>query len=249
MIEIHPLEGIGEISPGADLAAILSAALAPLSPRGGDVLAVTQKIVSKAENRFVRLSDVTPGARAHELAEQTGKDARLIELVLQESTDVLRAARGVLITRHRLGLVMANAGIDRSNVGDGNEDQVLLLPENPDTSAAALASRITERFGASPAILITDSFGRPWRQGVVNVGIGAWGLPSLDDRRGDTDRQGRRLEVTQVAYADLIASAAGLAMGEAAEGVPAALVRGLKLGAAPNPATSLVRALDEDLFR
>jgi coenzyme F420-0:L-glutamate ligase/coenzyme F420-1:gamma-L-glutamate ligase len=213
------------------------------------VLAVTQKIVSKAENRFFRLSDVTPGARARELSEQTGKDARLVELVLQESTDVLRAARGVLITRHRLGLVMANAGIDRSNIGDGHEDQVLLLPENPDASAAALASQLAVRFGASPAILITDSFGRPWRQGVVNVGIGAWGLPSLDDRRGETDRQGRKLEVTQVAYADLVASAAGLAMGEAAEGVPAALVRGLKLNAAPNPATALVRSLDEDLFR
>lgn len=249
MIEIHSFEGIGEISPGADLAAILGEALAPLSPRAGDVLAVTQKIVSKAENRFVRLSDVAPGARANELAEQTGKDARLVELVLRESTDVLRAARGVLITRHRLGLVMANAGIDRSNIGEGHEDQVLLLPENPDASAAVLASKLTARFGASPAILITDSFGRPWRQGVVNVGIGAWGLPSLDDRRGETDRQGRKLEVTQVAYADLIASAAGLAMGEAAEGVPAVLVRGLNLRAAPNPATSLVRALDEDLFR
>lgn len=249
MIEIHPLEGIGEISPGADLGAILGASLAPFLPRPGDVLAVTQKIVSKAENRFVRLSDVAPGARARELAEQTGKDVRLVELVLQESTDVLRATRGVLITRHRLGLVMANAGIDRSNIGDGHEEQVLLLPENPDASAATLASKLAERFGTSPAILITDSFGRPWRQGVVNVGIGAWGLPSLDDRRGDTDRQGRKLEVTQVAYADLIASAAGLAMGEAAEGVPAALVRGVDVKAPSNPATSLVRALDEDLFR
>jgi coenzyme F420-0:L-glutamate ligase/coenzyme F420-1:gamma-L-glutamate ligase len=249
MIEIHPLEGIGEISPGADLGAVLGDALAPLSPRAGDVLAVTQKIVSKAENRFVRLLDVSPSARAHELAEKTGKDARLVELVLQESTDVLRATRGVLITRHKLGLVMANAGIDRSNIGDGNDDRVLLLPVDPDASAAALAAQLATRFGASPAILITDSFGRPWRQGVVNVGIGAWGLPSLDDRRGETDRQGRKLEVTQIAYADLVASAAGLAMGEAAEGVPAALVRGLKLDAAPNPATSLVRALDEDLFR
>ncbi len=249
MIEIHPLEGIGEISPGANLGAVLGDALAPLSPCAGDVLAVTQKIVSKAENRFVRLLDISPSAGAHALAEQTGKDARLVELVLAESTDVLRAARGVLITRHKLGLVMANAGIDRSNIGDGHEDHVLLLPVDPDASAAALAAQLAARFGVSPAILITDSFGRPWRQGVVNVGIGAWGLPSLDDRRGEADRQGRKLEVTQVAYADLIASAAGLAMGEAAEGVPAALVRGLKLDAAPNPATSLVRALDEDLFR
>ncbi|GAN00299.1 coenzyme F420-0:L-glutamate ligase [alpha proteobacterium U9-1i] len=249
MIEIHPLEGIGEISPGDDLAAILGDALAVHAPRAGDVLAVTQKIVSKAENRFVQLSDIAPGARALELAEKTGKDARLVELALRESNDVLRAVRGVLITRHKLGLVMANAGIDRSNVGAGRDDTVLLLPEDPDASAAGLASHLATRFGVSPAILITDSFGRPWRQGVVNVGIGAWGLPSLDDRRGEADRQGRKLEVTQIAYADLIASAAGLAMGEAAEGVPAALVRGLDLKGAANPATSLVRVLDEDLFR
>lgn len=249
MIEIHPLEDIGEISPGDDLAAILAGALAALAPRQSDVLAITQKVVSKAEGRFVDLASVSPGPEARDLSERTGKDARLVELVLQESTDVLRASRGVLITRHRLGLVMANAGIDRSNIGDGRVEHVLLLPKDPDASAAAIAARLASRFGMSPAVLITDSFGRPWRQGVVNVGIGAWGLPALDDRRGDTDRQGRRLEVTQIAYADLIASAAGLAMGEAAEGVPAVLVRGLKLEAPPNPASALVRPLDEDLFR
>lgn len=251
MIELHPLTGIGEISPGDDLGAILAAALerADLSPRAGDVLVVTQKIVSKAEGRFVALSEVMPSVEALELASRTNKDARLVELVLRESSAVVRAAPNVLITRTKRGLVMANAGVDRSNIGLGREDHALLLPVDPDASAARLSRAFGDRFGVAPAVLISDSFGRPWRHGVVNVAIGAHGFPSLVDRRGETDRDGRKLEVTQVALADMAASAAGLVSGEAAEGVPAVLMRGFVVDAADAPASALVRPLSEDLFQ
>lgn len=244
-IEIIPLAGIGEVAPGSDLAAVLGQALARngLAPGGGDILVVTQKIVSKAEGQFVDLASVAPGEEALRVAAITRKDARLVELVLRESTAVLRAVPHVLIVRHRLGLVMANAGIDRSNIGAGDDERVLLLPRDPDASAARLAAH----FGC--AVVISDSFGRPWRLGVTAVGIGAAGLPALHDRRGDTDRDGRVLEVTQIAVADLIASAAALATGEGAEGIPAVLVRGYPISGAPRPAADLTRPLEEDLFQ
>lgn len=249
MIEIVPLHGLGEMPHGGDVGQFLAGPLADVAPQASDVLVVTQKIVSKGEGRFVSLSDVTPSAAASELAAQTGKDPRLVELVLTESTEVVRAARGVLITRHRLGLVMANAGIDRSNSGDVHDDGVLLLPVDPDASAERLSSGLRSILGVAPAIVISDSFGRPWRLGVVNVAVGSHGLPSLIDRRGELDRDGRPLEMTQIAFADLLASAAGLAMGEAAEGVPAALIRGCNWPATFTPASALVRAREEDLFR
>jgi coenzyme F420-0:L-glutamate ligase / coenzyme F420-1:gamma-L-glutamate ligase len=250
MIEIHPLAGLPEVRTGDGLGRLLADALrgAGLAPAAGDVLVVTQKIVSKAEGRFVLLSDIGPSARARELAEITGKDARLVELVLRESSAILRAAPNVLIARHKLGLVMANAGIDRSNVGAADDELALLLPADPDASARALAVQLEAAFGAPIAIVLSDSFGRPWRLGVVNVAIGAWGLPALLDRRGETDRDGRRLEVTQVALADLLASAAALAMGEGAEGVPAALLRGCDLRGPNAPASALLRSQQEDLF-
>ncbi len=250
-ISLHPLAGIGEIRPGDDLAAILAGALTAsgLTPQPDDILVVTQKIVSKAQNRFVDLATITPGARARHLAGITGKDARLVELVLAESTAVVRAVPNVLITRHRSGHVMANAGIDRSNTGAGGAERVLLLPQDADAAAAALRAGLAARLSPAPAIVISDSFGRPWRYGVTNVAIGAAGFPALVDRRGDTDRDGRILEVTQIALADMVASAAGLAMGEAAEGIPAALVRGLPLPGAPRPAAALVRPPSEDLFQ
>jgi len=249
MIEIHPLGLIGEVPPGGDLVAILSEALvaAGLTVGGVDVLVVTQKIVSKAEDRYVALDGVNPGKEALRLAKVTGKDPRLVELVLTESISVVRAAPNVLITRHRCGYVMANAGIDRSNTGGG--DRVLLLPENADASAERLRQGLGLRFGARPAVVISDSFGRPWRYGVVNVALGASGLPSLVDKRGERDRDGRPLEVTQIAVADMIASAAGLAMGEGAEGVPAALIRGVSRPAGSLPASALLRPLSEDLFQ
>lgn len=251
MIEILPLTGIGEVEPGADLPALLEASLRAggIVLHAGDILVVTQKIISKAEARFVTLSDIVPGEEALRLAAITRKDPRLVELVLAESTAVLRAVPNVLITRHRLGLVMANAGIDRSNLGPGGEERALLLPLDPDGSAQRIAHALRGRTGTQPAVVISDSFGRPWRYGVVSVGIGAAGLPSLIDRRGDLDRDGRTLEVTQIALADMVATAAGLAAGEGAEGIPAVLVRGYAFGGATSPASVLVRPLGEDLFQ
>lgn len=249
MIKIYPLTGIGEIRPGNDLIEILGKAIAQFDAGDGDVLVITQKIVSKAEGRFVDLTSVKPGSEALRLAGITRKDPRLVEIVLSESTAVVRAAPHVLITRHRHGYVMANAGIDRSNIGADDTDHVLLLPEDADASAARLREGLITRFGQGPAVVISDSFGRPWRHGVVCVAIGASGIPTLIDKRGERDRDGRALEVTQIALGDMIATAAGLVMGEGAEGVPAALVRGMSWTADPLPATALVRPVDEDLFR
>jgi coenzyme F420-0:L-glutamate ligase/coenzyme F420-1:gamma-L-glutamate ligase len=249
MIEIHPILGIGEVQAGDDLPRLLADALKPLMPIAGDVLVVTSKIVSKAEGRFVDLAGVVPGARALELAGVTKKDSRLVELTLAESSDVVRAVPGVLITRHKLGFVMANAGIDASNLGAGRGDFALLLPRDPDASAAALRAGLEKHLGVSLGVVLSDSFGRPWRNGVVNVAIGAAGLPAIYDKRGMRDRDGRELRVTQVAYGDLIASAAGLVMGEAEEGIPVALLRGCNLPKEDVSAARLVRSLDEDLFR
>jgi coenzyme F420-0:L-glutamate ligase/coenzyme F420-1:gamma-L-glutamate ligase len=251
MIELHPLSTVGEVVPGDDLGRLLAEAIkgARLVPERNDVLVVTQKIVSKAEGRFVDLAGVTPGSKAIELAAITRKDARFVEIVLAESSAVVRAAPDVLITRHRSGHVMANAGVDRSNMGPGGNDRALLLPVDADASAQRLRTALREYWPQPPAVLISDSFGRPWRLGITNVAIGASGLPALIDRRGEVDRNGRRLEVTQVALGDMIASAGGLVTGEGAEGIPAVLVRGLRWEAEDRPAAALVRPVAEDLFR
>lgn len=249
-LTVTALPGIGEVAPGDDLGAFLCEALAAaaLTPRRQDVLVVTQKVVSKAENRQVDLGTVQVSPRAAELAATTRKDPRVVELVLAESTEVLRAKADVLIVRHRLGFVMANAGIDRSNVTGAN--RVLLLPRDPEGSAARLRSAIAQRFGVEEiGVIVSDSFGRPWRKGVTHVALGAAGIPSLLDRRGECDRNGRKLEVTEVALADQLACAAGLLMGEGAEGLPAVLIRGLTWTAPPVPASGLIRPLAEDLFR
>lgn len=251
-LTLTALQGIPEVSPGSDLAALLAAALiaSQLTPVAGDVLVVAQKIVSKAEGRLVDLASAVPGPRAQELAAVTRKDARLVELILSESTEVLRARTDVLIVRHRLGFVMANAGIDRSNVAStSGREQVLLLPRDPDKSAVALRAGIEQRCGAAPGVIISDSFGRPWRKGVVNIALGAAGVPALVNRRGETDRAGRPLEATEVAIGDAVAAAAGLVMGEAAEGIPAVLLRGLHCSSPACNAQTLIRPLDEDLFR
>lgn len=249
-MQIIPLPAMPEIIPGDDLALRIAEALdaARVAPESGDILVVTQKIVSKAEGRFVALDGVEPSPEATDLATKVRKDARVVELVLRESAAIVRAVPHVLITRHRSGHVMANAGIDRSNLGAREDEAALLLPEDADASAARLRQALFER-GIDMAVLITDSFGRPWRHGVVNVAIGASGLPSLIDRRGSHDRDGRVLEVTQIAVADMLASAAGLVMGEGAEGVPVAIVRGLHWEAPVCPAAALVRPPEEDLFR
>jgi len=250
-VVIHPVTGLDEIRSGDDLAGLLLATLdtCGLVPQADDVLVVTSKIVSKAEGRYARLCDVTPGAEALRLAAITLKEPRLVELALREASDVIRAAPHVLILRHRLGHVMANAGIDQSNLGPDGAGNVLLLPIDPDGSAAALRLGIAERIGTAPGVVISDSFGRPWRLGVVNVAIGASGLDVLVDKRGERDRDGRTMEVTQIAVGDMIATAAGLVCGEGAEGVPAALVRGYGVSIGDRPASALLRPVEQDLFR
>jgi coenzyme F420-0:L-glutamate ligase/coenzyme F420-1:gamma-L-glutamate ligase len=252
VIEILPVTGLPEIRPGDDLAALLATAMTglPGGPRANDILVVTQKIVSKAENLFVDLAAVEPDDEARALAEKTRKDPRLVALILRESVAVVRAVPGVLITRHRSGCVMANGGIDQSNLGPGGDGRVLLLPRDPDDAAARLRAALM-RGGVgpdAPALIISDSFGRPWRVGVTNVAIGAAGFPALVDQRGMHDRGGRPMAVTQTALADLAAAAAGLIMGEADEGVPAAVIRGLAWRGVERPAADLIRPLAEDLF-
>lgn len=252
MISLHPLLDLPEIETGADLPQLLYEKLIEgdfLPAIAGDVLVVTQKIVSKAEGRLVDLGTISPSGEADKLAKATLKDPRLVELVLREAVDVVRAVPHILITRHRLGHVMANSGIDRSNIGPGGDDCALLLPTDPDESARRIRARLQNGAGEAPAVIISDSFGRPWRHGVTAVAIGAAGLPTLVDRRGELDRDGRRLEVTQIALGDQVATAAALVTGEGAESVPAVLVRGLRFAPVDMPAAAQVRPLEEDLFR
>jgi coenzyme F420-0:L-glutamate ligase/coenzyme F420-1:gamma-L-glutamate ligase len=251
-VTITPLSGIPEVRPGDDVAGLLIAALESngIAPRDQDILAVTQKIVSKAESRSVDLATVQPGESARDLAQLTRKDPRLVEVILSESAEVVRARPHVLIARTHHGLVIANAGIDQSNVDRTHQGEpVLLLPREPDRSAEQLKQRIDTHFGVNVGIVITDSAGRAWRLGTVGLAIGAAGVPSLLDRRGEPDMSGRPLEVTEVGFADSIAAAAVLAMGEAAEARPAALVRGFSWTAQARPAADLVRPKREDLFR
>jgi coenzyme F420-0:L-glutamate ligase/coenzyme F420-1:gamma-L-glutamate ligase len=251
-VQLVALPGLPAIRPGDDLAEILGEALqaVDLLPQPRDVLVITHKIVSKAEGRYVRLAGVDPSSYARELAKLTGKDPALVEVILSESRDVLRCRPGLIITEHRLGLVMANAGVDRSNLPDDERGpRVLLLPKDPDATAEELASALERRFTMPLAVVITDSVGRAWRNGVVGLALGAAGLPALLDLRGRRDLDGRSLEVTQVGLADEIASAAQLLMGEADEGRPAVLVRGLTWQGEPLPAAALLREPQADLFR
>lgn len=251
-LSFHGVEGLPEVRPGDDLAALLETALATsaLKLQDGDVLVVVQKIVSKAENRYVDLHAVEPGAEAIELAQRCRKDPRLVELVLRESSEVVRVAKDVLIVRHRLGFVVANAAIDQSNLVAGG-DRALLLPVDPDASAEALRRQLFARFGVEVAVLVSDSFGRPWRMGVCGVCIGCAGLQSLFDLRGRLDRSGRPLQVTQLAIGDQLCATAALVSGEAAEGRPMVIVRGVPAEylSASRPAQALLRAQAEDLFR
>jgi coenzyme F420-0:L-glutamate ligase / coenzyme F420-1:gamma-L-glutamate ligase len=244
---LTPLDGIPMIAAGDDLAAIILAALkhSGCTPAAGDVLVVAQKIVSKAEGRMVDLRTVTPSPRAVALGKETQKDPRIVELILAESTEVLRHRPGVLIVAHRLGIVLANAGIDRSNVGDEN---VLLLPRDPDRSCAELRRAISAA-GVDVAVVIIDSIGRAWRNGTVGTAIGVSGLPGLLDLRGTPDLFGRALETTEVGFADEVAAAASLVMGQAGEGRPVVLARGLGYGRRDGTAQELVRAREKDLFR
>jgi coenzyme F420-0:L-glutamate ligase / coenzyme F420-1:gamma-L-glutamate ligase len=246
------LTGVPFVKPGHDLTGIILTALATSNEtlRDGDILVIAQKIVSKAQDRFVRLDAVEPSAQAERLAHAVNKDARLVELILRESTEVVRHRRDVLIVAHKLGLVMANAGIDQSNVEQGvHEDTALLLPENPDATCAELRQALHIRTGAEVAVIINDSHGRAFRNGTVGVAIGASGLAALADLRGAPDLYGRRLRSTEVALADEIASAASLLMGQASEGRPIVLARGIAVAQGDGAAADLVRPKKIDLFR
>lgn len=251
-VELRALRGIPAVCPGDDLGELTAAALKRMRIvlRSGDILVYAQKIVSKAEGRLVDLRTVTPGRRAAELAQETGKDARLIEVILAESSRVVRAAPGLLIVEHRLGFVMANAGVDQSNVVTGNDgSHVLLLPVDPDASAARLGERLGRRGAIDVGVIINDSFGRPWRLGTAGVAIGCAGLPAVLDLCGQPDLVGRTLRATVVGLADEIAAAASLVMGQAAEGQPIVLVRGVVVQGRCSPARALIRPAAEDLFR
>ena len=249
-LTVWPVPDVPLVEAGDDLAAILAERLsrASYAPAPHDVLVLAQKIVSKAEGRLVPLADVQPSARAIEVAADVGKDPRLVELILSEAVRIVRRRPGVLIVEHRLGFVMANAGIDQSNVG-GAVPAALLLPRDPDGSAAALRAGLRTRLAADMAVVINDSFGRAWRRGTTGVALGAAGVPSVLDLRGRPDLFGRRLESSVLGFADEIAAAASLVMGQADEGCPAVLVRGLTWTGEAQDARALLRTSEEDLFR
>lgn len=250
-LELYALPGIPFVQPGDDLAALIVESLTRLNLelRQGDILVASSKIISKAENRYVNLETITPSVQAQQLANESYKDPRLVELVLQESTGVSRVAPHVLIVKHRLGFISANAGIDQSNVGHKSEQTVLLLPKDPDRSAEQLSAAIKLQTGIAPAVVISDTHGRPFRLGNLNIAIGAAGLPVLFDQRGEHDLFGRELIATVTAIADEIAAAAGLVSGQADEGQPVVLMRGLRLPDAPSgKAHDINRPSKQDLY-
>lgn len=250
-LTVTAVPGLPLVEPGDDLTALIAGAIEAAGERlvDDDVLVVAQKVVSKAEGRYVDLAEVTPSPEAERWAELTGKDARLAEVILRESTEVLRHRPNLLIVEHRLGHVAANAGVDQSNIAHGESERVLLLPADPDGSAARLADALGRHFGARVGVIVSDSVGRAWRTGTVAIALGAAGVKSIDDIRGKPDLFGRDLRVSIVGHADQIAAAAALVIGEAAEGTPVALVRGLPRPDTVLPASDLNRPRSEDLFR
>lgn len=244
---VTAMAGLPLFAPGMSVAAeILRVLEKPL--REGDVVVVAQKIVSKAEGRMVRLADVEPGAEARRIAEETGRPPALVQLILDESEAVMRATKAAIIVRHRTGHVLANAGIDASNVEGGEADSVLLWPRDPDASARAIRAEL----GGKVGVIVADSLGRAWRMGTLGTAIGCAGLGAIQDRRGETDLFGRTLQATIIAVADSLAAAAVLAMGEGAEGTPAAIVRGAEKWVTQEDgpgAGAQLRPLAEDMFR
>ena len=250
-LEILALDGMPEIRPGDDLGALIVAALEraeALPLRGDDVLVVTQKVVSKAEGAVVDLTTVTPRAEAVEWAERWDRDARAIEVVLREARRIVRMERGVLITETPHGFVCANGGVDASNVGPRSGDLVTLLPRDPDASAARLRAAVRDRFAVDVPVIVSDSFGRPWRLGIVDVAIGVSGLAPIDDLRGEPDADGRVMRTTVRAVADELASAAELALGKTA-GRPVALIRGAAFTRAEATIRDALLPAELNLFR
>lgn len=251
-LSLFALQGIPEVRAGDALSAHILHALAGegLVLEAGDIVVVAQKIVSKAEGRRVPLDDVQPSARARQLAAEVLKDPRLIELVLQESKEIVRVKPGVLIVEDKRGFIMANAGIDQSNMDPGDAvETALLLPEDPDASAVRLRDTLMATTGVDLGVVIIDSFGRPWRHGVTGIAIGVASVPALIDMRGKRDRVGRELKVTQVAAADELAAAASLVMGQADEGLPVVIARGFPYPLGPSAIRDVLRPRDQDLFR
>jgi coenzyme F420-0:L-glutamate ligase/coenzyme F420-1:gamma-L-glutamate ligase len=251
-LSLVPLAGFPLVEPGDDLAGLIAESLAQnaLRPGTGDVLVLAQKIVSKAEGRYVRLAEVTPGPEALALAAKADKDPRLVELILAESNEVIRVRPGVIIVEHRNGYVLANAGIDRSNIASSPEDpRVLLLPEDADRSAARLRTELGGLLDSELPVLINDSVGRAWRNGTVGIAIGCAGFDPLNNQVGERDLFGNVLEVTEPAIADELAAAASLVMGQAAEACPAVLARGVAVTRSDGDARALLRDKTLDMFR
>ena len=244
-LEILPVRGIPEVRPGDDLSNLLSRATGE-DLREGDILVVTHKIVSKAEGQIVDLSAVEPSALAKDFAARYGRDPRQIEVVLRESRRIVRMDRGLIISETHHGFVCANAGVDASNVP--GDDKVCLLPVDPDASAARLREALTDRTGSERAVIVSDSFGRPWREGITNVAIGVAGMEPLADYRGQRDPYGYPLEASILAVADELAAAAELVMGKT-EGIPAAIIRNYPYKPGPGRALDLLMAPERDLFR
>jgi coenzyme F420-0:L-glutamate ligase/coenzyme F420-1:gamma-L-glutamate ligase len=247
-VTLIPIDGLPEIKPGDDLATMLAGALraAARTFEVGDVLALAQKVVSKSEGRIRRLADVVPGAEAERMAAESGRDAKGLQVVLDETVRIVRWQRGVLIVETRHGFVCANAGVDHSNAGA--PDTLILLPVDPDASAARIRERIREETGVDVPVVITDTFGRAWREGHMNVAIGISGLPALRRYIGEFDPDGYEMRVTEMAIADEIAAAAELVMGKL-DRRPAAIVRGFAIPGGSETARSYVRPHDKDMFR
>jgi coenzyme F420-0:L-glutamate ligase/coenzyme F420-1:gamma-L-glutamate ligase len=249
---LFPIRNFPLIYPGDDLAALIVDGLVSqgetLQP--GDILVLAQKIVSKSEGRLVRLDDVTPSAQARELADVVGKDARHIQVILDDTKEIIRAQRGLLVVEQRNGWVCANAGVDRSNIEPEEGETLALLPWNADASAALLAQRLGDLTGVTPAIIINDSHGRAWRIGTCGVAIGCAGLPPVWNQRGLHDLFGYELHTSEECIADELAAAASLLMGQSSEGRPVVVIRGYTLPNAPQaPATAIQRPVHMDAFR
>lgn len=251
-LTLTALDGVPLVRPGDNLCDMISAAVERSGDalQDGDILVVAQKIISKAEGRLVNINTVIPSERAKSLAQSVEKDPRVVEVILQESRAVIREKPGVLIVENNIGLIMANAGIDHSNVESETADEtLLLLPLDPDASAERLRRDLKVALGVDIGVVINDSVGRAWRIGTMGLAIGVAGLPAVVDLRGEKDLFGRELRVSEEAVADELAAAASLLQGQGAEGKPVVLVRGFKSSAAPQPATATLRPADMDMFR